>query len=31
VEPNSIPQTYHAIARAEQRVILNAARRQIMP
>jgi pyruvate, water dikinase len=31
VEPNSIPQTYHAIARAEQRIILNAARRQIMP
>ncbi|AFY99979.1 putative PEP-binding protein [Calothrix sp. PCC 6303] len=30
VEPNSIPQTYHAIARAEQRIILNAARRQMM-
>jgi pyruvate,water dikinase len=29
VEPNSIPQTYHAIARAEQRIILNAACRQI--
>jgi pyruvate, water dikinase len=29
VEPNSIPQTYHAIARAEQRIILAAARHQI--
>jgi pyruvate, water dikinase len=31
VEPNSIVQTYHAIARAEQRIILAAARRQIFP
>lgn len=29
VEPDAVEQTYRAIARAEQRVILEAARRQL--